>query len=94
MKSVCEKRASCSCAAATTCGCEWPTFKQPTPPVKSMKVLPSASVTVAPWPSTTTTGRKIDSGSATTRAFRSRISRDLGPGISVFSSIDRVTAIR
>ena len=33
---------------ATTCGCEWPTFRQPTPPAKSMKVFPSRSVIVAP----------------------------------------------
>jgi hypothetical protein len=93
VKSVCEKRVSCSCAAATTCGCEWPTFRQPTPPVKSMKVFPSTSVSVAPRASSTTTGRKTESGSATTRSFRSRISFDFGPGIAVRNSIARVTAI-
>jgi hypothetical protein len=56
VKSVCEKRASCSCAAATTSGCEWPTFRQPTPPVKSTKVFPSTSVSSAPRPSSITTG--------------------------------------
>src|SRR3954454_1156417 len=93
VKSVCAKRSSCACAAATTCGCECPTFRQPTPPVKSMKVFPSTSVSVAPLASSTTTGRYTDSGSATTRSLRSRISRDRGPGIAVFNSIVRVIAM-
>ena len=43
-------------AAATTRGCECPTFRQPTPPVKLMKVLPSTSAKiVAPRPSAITT---------------------------------------
>ena len=93
MKSVCEKRSSCACAAATTCGCECPTLRQPTPPVKSMKVFPSTSVSVAPLASSTTIGRYTDSGSAITRSLRSRISRDRGPGIAVFNSIVRVIAM-
>src|SRR5919197_6788308 len=36
----------------------------------------------------------MESGSAITRSLRSRISRDRGPGISVFSWIARVTATR
>jgi len=57
VKSVWLNRAICSCAAATTRGWEWPTLRQPTPPVKSMNVLPSTSVIVAPCPSAITTGR-------------------------------------
>ena len=57
VKSVWRKRAACSCTASTTCGCAWPTLRQPTPPVKSMNVFPSTSVSVAPRPSATTTGR-------------------------------------
>jgi hypothetical protein len=34
-----------------------PTFRQPTPPVKSMNVLPSTSVIVAPCASSITIGR-------------------------------------
>src|SRR5690349_390238 len=58
-----------------------------------MKVLPSTSVTVAPCPSAMTTGRKMESGSATTFSLRSRISFERGPGMSVRMSIVRVTAI-
>ena len=57
MKSVCVKRSICSFAASTTRGFEWPTFRQPTPPVKSMNVLPSTSVIVAPCASSITIGR-------------------------------------
>ena len=57
VKSVCVKRSACSWAASTTRGCEWPTFMQPTPPAKSMNVLPSTSVIVAPSPSAITSGR-------------------------------------
>ena len=57
VKSVWRKRAACSCTASTTCGCAWPTFRQPTPPAKSRNVLPSTSVSVAPRPSATTIGR-------------------------------------
>ena len=62
------------------------------PPVKSMNVFPSTSVSVAPRASAITIGRKIDSGSATTRSLRSRISFERGPGIPVRSSIAFVTA--
>ena len=94
VKSVCENLANCSCAASTTRGCEWPTFRQPTPPVKSMNVLPSTSVSVAPRPSAVTIGWTSESGSAITRSLRSMISLDLGPGTSVRSSIDFVMAMR
>jgi len=57
VKSVWRKRAACSWTASTTFGCAWPTLRQPTPPVKSMKVLPSTSVSVAPLPSAATIGR-------------------------------------
>ena len=59
VKSVCEKRSSCSCAAWTTCGWEWPTFRQPTPPAKSTNVLPSTSVRVAPRASAAAIGKVI-----------------------------------
>ncbi len=93
MKSVWLKRSSCSCAAATTCGCEWPTFRQPTPPVKSRNVLPSTSVTVAPRPSAATTGKVSASGFAIVRSRRSTIARDRGPGRVVVRWIVRVVAI-
>ncbi len=38
-------------------------------------------------------GQKIESGSAITRSFRSRISLERGPGIAVLSSIVLVVAI-
>src|SRR5919204_4899425 len=41
-----------------------------------------------------TTGRKIDSGSATTRSFRARISCERGPGMAVLSAIVFVVAMR
>ena len=94
MKSVWRKRAACSCTASTTCGCAWPTLRQPTPPVKSMNVLPSTSVSVAPRPSADD-DREVDDERARRRraSFRSRISRERGPGISVFSSIARIVAM-
>ncbi len=65
-------------------GCEWPTLRQPTPPVKSMNVLPSTSVSVAPRPSAATIGWTSDNGAAAiTRSLRSTISRERGPGSSV-----------
>ena len=65
MKSVWVNRSSCSCAAATTSGWLWPTFRQPTPPAKSMKVFPSRSVRVAPRADSATIGKMIASGVAT-----------------------------
>ena len=93
MKSVWAKRASCSCAASTTRGCEWPTLRQPTPPVKSMKTLPSTSVIVDPWASCATTGSTIDFAFAIARCFRSRSASERGPGTAVRSSIVFVVAI-
>ena len=58
-----------------------------------MKVLPSTSVSVAPRAEAATIGNVICSGLATARSIRSPISRDLGPGISVTSSITFVAAI-
>ena len=78
---------------ATTCGCEWPTFRQPTPPAKSMNVFPSRSVSVAPRASAATTGKVIASGAATLAARRSSTSRERGPGTSVWREIVRVTAM-
>ena len=93
VKSVWAKRASCSVAASTTRGCEWPVLRQPTPPVKSMNVLPSTSVSVAPRPSWATIGSTIDFAFAITRCFRSRIACERGPGIAVRMSIVFVVAI-
>src|SRR5262249_38999141 len=92
VKSVCVKRSSCSWAASRTRGWPWPTLRQPTPPAKSMNVLPSTSVIVAPFASAATTGKVICSGEATEALKRSRISRERGPGTAVFSSIARVAA--
>ncbi len=41
------KRSICAWAAATTLGCEWPTFITPMPPAKSMNSRPSVSVMMA-----------------------------------------------
>ena len=57
-----------------------------------MNVLPSTSVNVAPRAEAATTGKVIASGRATAAAIRSPISRERGPGTSVFSSITRVAA--
>src|SRR5712691_4599074 len=94
VKSVWKNFAACSWTASTTRGCAWPTLRQPTPPVKSMNVFPSTSVSVAPSPRSITTGKKIESGSAITRFFRSRIALERGPGIAVLSSIVFVAAMR
>src|SRR5207253_2618113 len=60
---------------------------------KSMNVLPSTSVRVAPRASAATTGKVIESGEATLAFRRARTSRERGPGTSVLSSIERVAAI-
>jgi hypothetical protein len=57
-----------------------------------MNVLPSTSVSVAPRPSSITTGMVIESGPAITLSFRPRIAFERGPGIAVRSSIARVVA--
>ena len=93
MKSVWENLSSCSCAAWTTCGWEWPTLRQPTPPAKSMNVFPSTSVIVTPRASAATTGKVIESGAATLALRRSSTSRERGPGTAVRRSIVRVAAI-
>ncbi len=95
MKSVCVKRSACSRTASTTRGCEWPTLRQPTPPAKSMNVLPSTSVRVAPRPCGDHE-RQVDRRAARRRPAPSgrRISALRGPGISVLSSIVRVVATR
>ena len=50
-------------------------------------------VNVAPCAAAAAIGNVIERGAATLARRRSRISRDRGPGISVFSSITRVVAI-
>ena len=87
------KRATCSVTASITRGCAWPTFRQPTPPVKSMKTLPSTSVSVAPRPSCATIGSTIVLAFAITRCLRARISAERGPGIAVRMSIVFVVAM-
>ena len=57
MKSVWTKRADCSWIASTTRGWQWPTLHTPTPPAKSMNVLPSTSVMVELSASAAKTGR-------------------------------------
>ena len=92
VKSVWMKRAICSVAASSTRGCAWPTFRQPTPPVRSMKTFPSTSVSVAPRPSWATIGIAIVFAFAITRSLRSRIAAERGPGIAVRMSIVFVVA--
>src|SRR5206468_6225145 len=68
--------------AATTLGCEWPTFKQPTPPDRSRKVLPSTSVSNAPSARCTTAGRCMPIALATYADFSASNALDFGPGIT------------
>ena len=88
-----EETRGCSVTASITRGCAWPTLRQPTPPVKSMKTLPSTSVSVAPRPSCATIGSTIDLAFAITRCLRARISAERGPGIAVRMSIVFVVAM-
>ena len=88
VKSVCRKRATCACTALVTAALECPTARQPMPPAKSMKVLPSTSVTSAPSALSTKTGTHRALASATTRSLRSIQARERGPGISVRISMD------
>src|SRR5258708_39605599 len=71
--------------AATWSGWLWPILVTRTPEVKSMKTLPSTSVTRAPlaWSQTTGTCSLIERGSYC--CDNARYSRDFGPGISVFT---------
>ena len=87
------KRPSCSVAASTTRGCAWPTLRQPTPPVKSMKTLPSTSVSVAPRPSCATIGSAIVFAFAITRCLALEDLGERGPGIAVRMSIVFVVAM-
>src|SRR5258708_6834362 len=71
--------------AATWSGWLWPILVTRTPEVKSMKTLPSTSVTRAPlaWSHTMGTCSLIDRGSNCWEI--ARYSRDFGPGISVLT---------
>ena len=88
VKSVCRKRATWPCTARVTSAFECPTARQPMPPAKSMKVLPSTSVTRAPSALSTKTGTQRALALATTRSLRSIHARERGPGISVRISMD------
>jgi hypothetical protein len=56
MKHWCRYRSACSWIAATTSGAPCPKFRQPSPPAKSMNVVPSASSTRAPLARAATIG--------------------------------------
>src|SRR5450756_729742 len=89
VKSVWRKWSAWSLIAAVTRGCEWPTAMQPQPPVRSIKVLPSTSVTSAPCPSAIQAGdRASHIGAATTLASLLASSMDFGPGIAVLSDMN------
>src|SRR5215475_9783383 len=81
------RRPSCSRAARTTDSFAWPTFRQPMPPAKSRRRLPSTSVTTAPWPSLTKIGVALYGPRGTAFSRRTKSSRDFGPGSSVFNWI-------
>src|SRR5437660_12584208 len=68
--------------AATTLGCAWPTFKRPTPPDRSRKVLPATSVSNAPSARCTTAGRWMPIALATYADFSASNALDFGPGIT------------
>ena len=80
LKSVWVYRAACSCTARTTAGCEWPTFRQPTPPERSMKVFPSMSWSSAPSARSITAGRWMPMALLTYCSFSPSRAFDFGPG--------------
>ena len=92
VKSVGLNRESCSCAAATTMDAV-ADVQAADAAGEVDEGVAATSVSVAPRPSEID-GKEDESGSATTRSLRSRISFERGPGISVRRSIVRVTATR
>src|SRR6185503_2946022 len=85
---------SCPVAARTTDSLAWPTFRQPMPPAKSIRRLPSTSTSVAPRPSLTKIGVALYGPRATAASRRAMRAREFGPGISVFSAITLMTSRR
>ena len=93
VKSVCAKRSSCSWAASTTFGCEWPTLRHAD---AAREVDEGVPVDVGEQCATCLVGddgHVDESGAATARCLRSRIARERGPGISVRSAIARMVAM-
>src|SRR5882724_6926072 len=83
MKQVCRKRSSCRRSAATTSGARWPAFRQPIPPAKSMKRLPSTSSTRAPSARSTKMGVICDTPLGTASVRRRIHSWERRPGTEV-----------
>src|SRR5579872_838723 len=83
MKHVCRKRSICRRRAATTSGAQCPAFRQPMPPAKSMKRLPSTSSIAAPSARSTNTGVTCETPLATAAVRRRSHSWERGPGIEV-----------
>src|SRR6266851_5449038 len=83
MKQVWRKRSSCRRSAATTFGARWPAFRQPMPPAKSMKRLPSTSSMSAPSARSTKIGVICDTPRGTASVRRRIHSWERGPGTEV-----------
>src|SRR5215211_7705846 len=79
---------ACSFTASTTRESVCPTFITPMPPPKSMNVLPSTSVSKAPFASLATMGVAIPTPAETALCRRSINARLSGPGISVLILVD------
>src|SRR5438034_2218026 len=82
-KHVCVSSSSCFCAAATTSGGVWPTFRTEMPVAKSISRLPSTSSMIEPEARAVTVGWTLTAAWGTAAFRRSNHSRDFGPGISV-----------
>src|SRR5438034_1002665 len=82
-KHVCVSSSSCFCAAATTSGGVWPTFRTEMPVAKSISRLPSTSSMIQPEARAVTMGWTLSTAWGMAAFRRSNHSRDFGPGISV-----------
>src|SRR5438034_2594772 len=82
-KHVCVSSSSCFCAAATTSGGVWPTFRTEMPVAKSISRLPSTSSMIQPEARAVTMGWTLNTAWGMAAFRRSNHSRDFGPGISV-----------
>src|SRR5436309_11627234 len=82
-KHVCVSSSSCFCAAATTSGGVWPTFRTEIPVAKSISRLPSTSSMIEPEARAVTMGWTLKTAWGMAAFRRSNHSRDFGPGISV-----------
>ncbi len=85
MKQVWANRSTCSRTAATTRGWAWPTPVTAMPDPRSIRVLPSTSVSSAPEPLSIQAGSTVETPAATAAVRRAVSSRDRGPGSSVTS---------